>query len=192
MPPFLTTSTCQTLVQHERYDANVNRIIIGLIVAAGVALPASAPGQVSEHGYVLPLTLALAAAQQAVLTCAASGYDVTATVVDVDGVPKVVLRGDHSTIHTRDTSFRKAYTIVTMGPIFKFDTTSQFVEMTEHTQNGPVLATMPNVVALAGGVAIKAGNEIVAGLGVGGAPGGAKDEVCAKSGLAKIQGQLPH
>lgn len=66
-----------------------------------------------------------------------------------------------------------------------------FVAMTQHTRNAPVLATMPNVVALGGGVAIKADNEIVAGLGVGGAPGDTKDEVCAKAGVAKIQNQLP-
>jgi uncharacterized protein GlcG (DUF336 family) len=165
--------------------------ILSAVILATIALPAAARAQISEHGYVLPLDLALAAAQEAVNVCAAKGYDVTATVVDVSGVPKVVLRGDYSTIHTRDTSFRKAYTIVTMGPIFKFDNTFQFVDMVQHSRNGPVLATMPNVTALGGGVAIKAGGEIVAGLGVGGSPGDDKDEVCAEAGVAKIQNRLP-
>jgi uncharacterized protein GlcG (DUF336 family) len=40
---------------------------------------------------------------------------------------------------------------------------------------------------LAGGVAIKRGDEIVAALGVGGAPGGDKDEACAEAGVAKIR-----
>ena len=162
------------------------------MLAAVVMVPISGRAQVSEQPYVLPLSLALAAAEEAVHTCASSGYDVTATVVDVDGIPKVILRGDYSTIHTRDTSFRKAYTIVTLGPIFKFDRTSQYVEMVEHTNNGPALATMPNIVVLRGGVAIKKGDEIVAGLGVGGAPGDTKDEVCAEAGVAKIQDRLPH
>jgi uncharacterized protein GlcG (DUF336 family) len=43
---------------------------------------------------------------------------------------------------------------------------------------------------LAGGVAIKAGDEIVAALGVGGAPGGDKDEACARAGVAKIQDRV--
>jgi uncharacterized protein GlcG (DUF336 family) len=73
---------------------------------------------------------------KAVRTCAANGYDVTATVVDVSGTPQVVLRGDHSTIHTRDTSFRKAYTVVTMGPIFHFDVTSAFVELVSKYPGG--------------------------------------------------------
>jgi uncharacterized protein GlcG (DUF336 family) len=41
-----------------------------------------------------------------------------------------------------------------------------------------------------GGVAIKRGNEIVAGLGVGGAPGGDRDEACAQEGVAKIATQV--
>ncbi len=170
----------------------MNRIgVLSLIVAANLAMPVSAGAQVSERPYVLPLKIALAAAQEAVRACAARGWDVTATVVDVSGIPKVVLRGDYSTIHTRDTAYRKAYTIVTMGPIFKLDNTAQFVEQVEHSRNAPVLATLPNVIALAGGVAIKVGNQIVAGLGVGGSPGDTNDEICAQAGVDAIQNQLP-
>ena len=35
----------------------------------------------------------------------------------------------------------------------------------------PALFSLPDIITLPGGVAIKRGNEIVAGLGVGGAPG---------------------
>ncbi|MGA7329543.1 MAG: heme-binding protein, partial [Rhodomicrobium sp.] len=51
---------------------------------------------------------------------------------------------------------------------------------------GPALFSLPDIVALPGGVAIKRGNEIVAGLGVGGAPGGDRDEACAQEGVDKI------
>lgn len=150
-----------------------------------------ANAQVSVSGYTLPLDLALEAAQEAIRTCDANGYAVTATLVDVSGTPKVVLRGDHSTIHTKDTSYRKAYTVVTLGPIFKFDTSSVFADIVAKNPAGPALAGTPNVMALAGGVAIKAGTEIVAALGVGGAPGGDKDEACAAAGVAKIRDRLP-
>lgn len=105
------------------------------------------------------------------ITGATKGDDVTATLVDISGTPKVVLRGDHSTIHTRDTSFRKAYTVVTMGPIFHFDASSRFAELVSKSPAGSALASTPNVIALASGVAIKAGSEIVAALGVRRAPG---------------------
>ncbi|MFP6560172.1 heme-binding protein [Paraburkholderia sp. B3] len=150
--------------------------------------------QVSESGYTLPMNLALQGALEAVRTCAASGYDVTATVVDVAGTPQVVLRGDHATIHTKDSAFRKAYTIVTMGPIFHIDTTSQFLALLSKypALAGQGLASTPNVVALPGGAAIKFHDEIVGGIGVGGSPGGDKDEVCAKAGAAKVESLILH
>jgi len=44
---------------------------------------------------------------------------------------------------------------------------------------------------LPGAVAFKAKGEIVAAIGVGGSPGGEKDEACAAAGLAKIKDRLP-
>jgi len=52
------------------------------------------------------------------------------------------------------------------------------------------LTSITNVLALAGGVAIKRNNEIVATLGVGGSPGGDKDEAHAGVGAAKIQDRV--
>lgn len=152
-----------------------------------------APAQVSKSGYVLSLDLASEAAREAVKVCAGNGYDVTATLVDVAGTPQVVLRGDHSTIHTKDTSFRKAYTVVTMGPIFHFNRLSQFLAILDKylPLAAQSLVATPNVSALPGAVAIEAHGEIVGGLGVGGSPGGDKDEECAMAGMLKIQDKLP-
>ena len=46
------------------------------------------------------------------------------------------------------------------------------------------------VSAISLAVAIKRRGEIVAALGIGGAPGGDKDEACARAGLAKIADRL--
>lgn len=151
-----------------------------------------AQAQSRAVGYVLPMDVALEGALEAVQTCNANGYAVTASVVDVSGNQQVVLRGDRATVHTKDTAYRKAYTVITMGPIFQFDRTSRFVELL--AKYPPIaaqsLATTPNVTALAGGVAIKVGDEIVGGIGIGGSPGGDKDEVCAQAGVVKIQKRL--
>jgi uncharacterized protein GlcG (DUF336 family) len=53
---------------------------------------------------------------------------VGATVVDMDGVPQVALRGDGATIHTAKSSFDKAFTMVTLRPIFDFDTAGKFFD----------------------------------------------------------------
>jgi len=161
------------------------------VAAASVLISHSAEGQGAESGYTLPLSLAIEAATEAIRSCEANGYAVSASVVDTSGVVKVQAKGDHSTIHTQDTSFRKAYTLVTFGPIFNLDTTSQIAELAKNPAGpGPALTSIPNVLALDGGVAIKHNGEIVAALGVGGAPGGAKDQVCAEAGVAKIRDRV--
>src|SRR6202451_3162953 len=153
---------------------------------------ASQPSQTAAYHYVVPLSLALEAASESVRVCAQHEYFVTATVVDMDGTPQVAIRGDGATIHTSESSYDKAYTVVTLGPIFDFDTSSKFFELTKTSPYAPRLATMRNVMALPGAVAFKSKNAIVGALGVGGAPGGDKDEVCAQAGVAKVADRLPN
>ncbi len=169
-------------------------IVIALICAATVvtATAQSQPSPTSNYHYALPLNLAFEAATEAVHVCAQHRYQVTATIVDMDGVPQVSLRGDGATIHTAESSFDKAYTVVTPGPIFDFDTSGKFFELVKTSPFAPRLATMRNVMALPGGVAFKSKNAIVAALGVGGAPGGDKDEACAQAGVAKVADRLPN
>ena len=152
---------------------------------------ASQPSQTTAYHYVVPLSLALEAASESVRVCALHGYLVTATVVDMDGAPQVAIRGDGATIHTAESSYDKAYTVVTLGPIFHFDTSGEFFNLTKTNPFAPRLGSMRNVMALPGAVAFKTKNGIVGALGVGGAPGGDKDEVCAQAGVAKIADRLP-
>jgi uncharacterized protein GlcG (DUF336 family) len=161
-----------------------------LSVICGVLAAAPAGAQVAQSGYSLPLNLAIEAAAEAIRTCEANGYNVTATVVDSSGVVKLQAKGDHSTIHTKDSAFRKAYTVVTLGPIFRFDATSRFAELAAKSPSGPAIVSLPDILPLAGGVAVKRGDEIVAALGVAGAPGGDKDEACAEAGMAKIRDRV--
>jgi uncharacterized protein GlcG (DUF336 family) len=164
----------------------------GLSVAAlAVLFAAPASAQVSKSGYVLPAALALEAALEAERACTASGYAVTVVVVDVSGAQKVLYRGDHSTIHTRESAFRKAYTAITLGPIFKQETTSGLAKLLASSPTVPSFLTIPNILFLPGAVNIMAGDEVVAAIGVGGAPGGEKDEACAQAGVAKIKDKLP-
>ena len=160
-------------------------------VAAFTVFPlGSAIAQVGESGYSLPLALAVKAATKAIATCASNGYPVSAVVVDPSGVIKLEAKGDHSTIHTTTTAFRKAYTVVTFGPIFRFDASSTFAALVAKNPNGAALATLPDIALLAGGVAIKARDEVVSALGVAGSPGGDKDEACAQAGVASIKDDL--
>ncbi len=163
---------------------------VALLGAALLTLQTPAQAQVLTSGKQIPLNLAVEAAQVALQSCEASGYKVSVSVVDVAGVERAYLRGDHSTIHTRETAFKKAYTIATLGPIFGATSTGALTERISKTPTGPALSTVSNVILLAGGVALRSGDETLAGIGVGGAPGGALDEACAVAGVAKVQERL--
>jgi len=164
-------------------------VMAGVLVGAAVAaVPASA--QVQKSGNFLNLGLAMEAATESVRVCAAQGWPVSVSIVDAAGNVKLQAKGDYATVHTRVSSFRKAYTVVTLGPIFGFDTTGQFVERLKNNPAAPALVSLPDILPLAGGVAVKVGGEIVAAIGVGGAPGGEKDEACAQAGLAIISDRL--
>ena len=52
------------------------------------------------------------------------------------------------------------------------------------------LAADTKLFARAGGLPVMAGGKMIGAIGVGGAPGGDKDEACAKAGLAKIADRL--
>lgn len=131
---------------------------------------------------VISVDMAQTMAQAAVAQCRANGYRVTATVLDNGGDLKVVIRDDGAGLGTIDLSHRKAYSAL----IFK--RTSG-----ETAKAFGAMAPPPNVagtVMLAGGVPIKAGTETIGAIGVSGAPGGDKDEVCANAGIAKVAEKL--
>src|SRR3984957_11936808 len=150
----------------------------------------SAIAQVGESGYSLPLALAVKAATKAIGTCASNGYPVSAVVVDPSEVIKLEAKGDHPTLLPTTSAFRKAYTVLSLGPIFRFDASSTFADLLAKNPSGAALATLPDIALLPGGVAIKGKDEVVAALGVGGSPGGDKDEACAQAGVASIKDDL--
>lgn len=167
------------------------RVLPGIAVALMTALSGGeARSQVHLSGETLPLSLAMEAVSEAIRVCEAGGYAVSVAVVDTSGIVLVQAKDDHATIHTRDSSFRKAYTAATFGPNFGFDATSAFAQIVAKIPSGPALSTLPNILPVAGGIVIKAGDEIIAAIGVGGAPGGDKDEVCARAGADKIAGRV--
>jgi uncharacterized protein GlcG (DUF336 family) len=131
---------------------------------------------------VLPLALAEKAAAVAVEKCAKDGYKVTAAVVDKAGVLRAQLRGDGAGPHTVDSSRKKAYTAGSTGRA-----TSELAELMVKAPHLHSLGNMnENILMLGGGLPIQFGNEVVGGIGVGGAPGTQFDDACAQAGLDAI------
>ena len=143
----------------------------------------------------LTLPLALEALGETIAVCTAKGYKVAVAIVDLDGVVKLEARGDGSPIHSQRFSFRKAYTIVSMGPMFGADTGSALVAQWRDSPNGlaNAQAGSTDLLFLAGSTLIKSGGVPIGAIGVSGAPLSTEDESCALAGLAKIQARLdPH
>lgn len=155
------------------------------LLAAG---PATA--QVHQSGAALPLKLAIEAATTALEACEAEGSQVSVFVLNTSGETLVPLKGDHSTVHTKDSAYKKAYTLITLGPIWQRDNGAGLVAHAQTNPAAPALAAILGLLIAPGVVAVKMKGEIVAAIGVGGVNAGPKDEACAQKGLDKISGRL--
>ena len=140
----------------------------------------------------LSLPLAMEALGETIAACSAKGYKVAVAIVDLDGVVKIEARGDGSPIHSQRFSFRKAYTIASMGPMFDVETGSALVAHMRDFPSGlaNVQSGSTDLLFLPGSAMIKSGGVPIGAIGVSGAPLSSEDETCALAGLAKIQSQL--
>jgi uncharacterized protein GlcG (DUF336 family) len=139
---------------------------------------------------LLPLALANDAAMEAVAACARSGYNVSATVLDASGLVKAVAKGDGAQPHTLESSRDKAYSIVTLGPVFGETLNGALADRLLANPKASPLQRLSGVFLLAGAVLLKSGPDVVGAIGVGGAPGGDKDEACALAGFNAIADRL--
>jgi uncharacterized protein GlcG (DUF336 family) len=163
------------------------RIACSVIIASGVTGAPWSGGHAQDIPALhrLPATLALEAVGEAVSTCASSGYHVSATVLDNDGVEIATLRGDGSGVHTLATAHAKALATVSLAaPVLHVDTSG---ELAERFQRQPGFQAPSGMLFRAGGVVIRLGEEVIAAIGVGGAP---MAEACALAGIAKIRDRL--
>jgi uncharacterized protein GlcG (DUF336 family) len=139
----------------------------------------------TETFKVLPANLAVEVAEAAIASCKSQGYNVSVTIVDRAGNTKLLLVGDGAGGLGRELSRRKAYT----SAILRVSTIDLAKRVSTPGAFNPTVYDTQMVIA-GGGLPIKAGNEVVGGIGVSGAPGGDKDEACANAGLDKIHNML--
>ena len=141
-----------------------------------------ADGLVSQNR--LGAGAAQTAAQAALAKCQADGLGfVTVSVVDRNGNVQAMLRGDNAAQHTVEAARQKAYTAAAFGA-----NTSDLSDRAKG--DGATVADLPGTLFLAGGVSVKSASGSIAGIGVGGAPDGMRDQACAAAGLDAIAGAL--
>jgi uncharacterized protein GlcG (DUF336 family) len=109
---------------------------------------------------------------------------VSVTVVGLEGETLVAVRGDGSAPHTFENSQRKAYTARTFR--------APSGEFAQRVKDNPTTGAvhLSGVIAAQGALPIKVGDAVIGAVGVSGAPGGDKDEACAKAGIDKVADQL--
>jgi uncharacterized protein GlcG (DUF336 family) len=149
--------------------------------ACGLAGPANAQLVARKD---LSSAMALTMAETAVATCKANGYNVSAHVLGRNGEVIVAMRGDGTGPHTLENSMKKAYTARAQrrssgdfGDTLKDNFTAGALHLT-------------NIVTARGALPIKVGEDTIGAIGVSGAPGGDKDEACAKAGIEKVATEL--
>jgi uncharacterized protein GlcG (DUF336 family) len=146
-----------------------------IIIAA--ALAPGAPAAFADDSATvtyksLSPEVALEAAQAALKQCRTDGFQVAVAVVDRFGQPQVMLRDRYAGLPAADTA------------------TSDLAKSIKSGTMDSGLARLPHVAMLAGGLPIEAGGTLLGGIGVSGAPGGDKDEACAKAGLDAIRDRI--
>ena len=162
--------------------------IPAVIIACALALGA-APAAAGDDALVIYKSLspevALEAAQAALKKCRDNGFQIAVAVVDRFGQPQVMLRDRFAGLPAPDTAVAKAYTALSFRAA-----TSNLSKWIKSGQMDPGLAQLPRVSMLGGGLIIEAAGTLVGGIGVSGAPGGDKDEECAKAGIDAIRDKL--
>jgi uncharacterized protein GlcG (DUF336 family) len=165
------------------------RWLIGaaLLGAGTAALAQGAPAAPEATFTVKSLTpeTALKAAQAALKRCRADGFQVAVAVVDRSGAVQVLLRDRFGGAHTPDTAAGKAWTAVSFRT-----STADLASETQPGKPSSGIRHLPRAVMVGGGLTIEGGGNMLGGIGVSGAPGGAADEACAKAGIAAIQSDL--
>ena len=158
-----------------------SKAFAGLAVTAVLSSTVAAQGLVTQKN--IPLAMAQIIAQAALAQCESMGFKVSVTVVDRAGLPIVMLRGDGAGLHTPEGAERKAYTARTFS-----QPSADFIKRMQDRPDTTGSVHYTRVLALAGGLPIKAGNEVVGAVGVSGSPG--KDDVCSQAGIDKVADQL--
>ena len=128
----------------------------------------------------LSYSMALAIATGALEACKALGHASAVVVVDRGGNTMVAVRDDNAGPHTMENARRKAYTAYSFRV-----TTEQFLQEIKTRPVRREQTTLPNVVAIPGGVPIKVGEDWIGGVGLSGSPG--RDEECVNAGIDKVK-----
>ena len=156
-------------------------ILMAGVLGAAMSSSAAAQGLVTQKA--LSIEMAQMIVQATIERCRADGFRASVSVIDAGGHLKAFARDEGTGLHTIDLSLRKAYTALTFAT--RFASSLEFATARGSTL-GSAASNVEGTVGIGGGVPIKVGDVAIGAVGVSGAVGGDKDEICAKAGIEKI------
>lgn len=120
---------------------------------------------------------------KAVMACRGMGYQVSAVVVDRNGIMRAALRDDLAARFTLQIAREKANAAIMSG--------TDSGDFRKNRQDiRPEMNHVKGILMMEGGILISAGGYRIGALGVSGAPGGDKDAVCAKKAVKSMDERL--
>jgi uncharacterized protein GlcG (DUF336 family) len=159
----------------------ITKAVTGIALAVTLSSSAVAQGVVTQK--TLSLAMAQTIANAAIAKCQIMGFKIAVSVLDRGGLALVMLRDESASLHAVESSDRKAYTVRTFR--------QPSAAIVKRILDNPAVAGFKEytrVIALAGGLPIKIGDDVIGAIGVSGSPG--KDDDCAQAGIDKIADQL--
>lgn len=154
-------------------------MFIGMLIGTSHALYASDSLTVKTIG----MELARDIANESIKACRKKGYQVSAVVVDRNGLLQAALRDDLASRFTLQIAEEKANSVVLSG-----------INSGEFRQSRgdirPELNHMDDLIIMQGALPIELAGSRIGAIGVSGAPGGEKDELCAKQALDALSERI--
>lgn len=132
---------------------------------------------------LMSLEVATDIAQGAIAACREDGYQVSVVVVDRSGRLQVLLRDVFSNQYFTELAAGKARAAV-LANTGSGELRGNRADMVDE------LNLLDGIFVLQGGLPVQVAGSTIGAVGVSGAPGGDKDETCARKGIDAVQERL--
>jgi uncharacterized protein GlcG (DUF336 family) len=131
----------------------------------------------------ISMELAREIASESINVCRKKRYQVSAVVVDRNGLLQVALRDDLASRFTLQIAQEKANSVILSGI-----NSGEFRRSRGDIR--PELNHMNDIIIMQGALPIEIAGSRIGAIGISGAPGGEKDEDCAQQALNKVSERL--
>ena len=154
-------------------------ILNKLLIAGFLTTPSLALANDSLTVRTISMELAKDIAHESIKACRKSGYNVSAVVVDRNGLVQAALRDDLASRFTLQIAEEKANSVILSGI-----NSGDFRRARSDIQQE--LNHMDDLIVMEGALPIEIAGSKIGAIGVSGAPGGDKDELCAQQALEAL------